>query len=88
MIFGLGAFSFVVATVSGVLFVKFFNLFLKKENKINPLIGNAGVSAVPDSARISQTLGLEYDPTNYLLCTPWGLTSLGLSGQLSQLVSS
>ena len=46
--------------------MKIFNLVLGKDNKINPLIGNAGVSAVPDSARISQVLGLEYDPTNYL----------------------
>ena len=66
-IFLLGALSFVIATTCGVLFVKFFNLFLKEGNKINPLIGNAGVSAVPDSARISQVVGLEYDPTNYLL---------------------
>ncbi|MEG0033835.1 MAG: sodium ion-translocating decarboxylase subunit beta, partial [Mucinivorans sp.] len=51
-IFALGAGSFLVATASGVLFVKFFNLFLKEGNKINPLIGNAGVSAVPDSARV------------------------------------
>ena len=80
LIFGLGAFSFVVATVSGVLFVKFFNLFLKKENKINPLIGNAGVSAVPDSARISQTLGLEYDPTNYLLMHAMGPNVAGVIG--------
>ena len=49
LIFILGAFSFIIATASGVMFVKFFNLFLKKGNKINPLIGNAGVSAVPDS---------------------------------------
>ena len=56
-IFVLGAISFIIATAAGVLFVKFFNLFLKKDNKINPLIGNAGVSAVPDSARISQVLG-------------------------------
>ena len=67
LIFGLGALSFVIATASGVLFVKFFNLFLKEGNKINPLIGNAGVSAVPDAARISQNVGLEYDPSNYLL---------------------
>jgi oxaloacetate decarboxylase beta subunit len=67
LIFGLGAASFVVATSGGVLFVKFFNLFLKEGNKINPLIGNAGVSAVPDSARVSQVVGLEYDKTNYLL---------------------
>ena len=64
-IFGLGAASFVVATFGGVLFVKFFNLFLKEGNKINPLIGNAGVSAVPDSARVSQEVGLHYDKTNY-----------------------
>lgn len=71
-IFILGAFSFMVATSAGVLFVKFFNLFLKEGNKINPLIGNAGVSAVPDSARISQNLGLEYDPGNYLLMHAMG----------------
>ncbi|MBT3800264.1 MAG: sodium ion-translocating decarboxylase subunit beta, partial [Bacteroidetes bacterium] len=56
-----------VATTGGVLFVKFMNLFLKEGNKINPLIGNAGVSAVPDSARVSQVLGLQYDKTNHLL---------------------
>jgi oxaloacetate decarboxylase beta subunit len=66
-IFVIGAFSFMVATTGGVLFVKFMNLFLKEGNKINPLIGNAGVSAVPDSARVSQVLGLQYDKTNHLL---------------------
>ena len=66
-IFFLGFCAFCIATTSGVLFVKLFNLFLRKDNKINPLIGNAGVSAVPMSARISQNVGLEYDPTNYLL---------------------
>ncbi len=66
-IFALGAASFVVATTSGILFVKFFNLFLKKGNKINPLIGNSGVSAVPDSARVSQEVGQHYDKTNFLL---------------------
>ena len=71
-IFGLGALSFVIATCTGVLFVKVMNLFLKKGSKINPLIGNAGVSAVPDSARISQIVGLEYDPTNYLLMHAMG----------------
>jgi oxaloacetate decarboxylase beta subunit len=64
-IFFLGAFSFAVATALGVLFAKFMNLFLK--DKINPLIGNAGVSAVPASARVSQVMGQKYDPTNYLL---------------------
>ena len=55
--FRTGALSFIIATASGVIFVKIFNLVLGKDNKINPLIGNAGVSAVPDSARISQVIG-------------------------------
>lgn len=67
LIFALGAGSFVIATMGGVLFVKIFNLFLSEGNKINPLIGNAGVSAVPDSARVSEIVGLEYDKTNHLL---------------------
>ena len=80
LIFGLGALSFIIATASGVLFVKFFNLFLKKETKMNPLIGNAGVSAVPASARISQTLGLEYDSSNYLLTHAMGPNVAGVIG--------
>ena len=79
-IFGLGALSFLIATASGVLFVKFFNLFLKEENKINPLIGNAGVSAVPDAARISQEVGLRYDSTNYLLMHAMGPNVAGVIG--------
>ena len=79
-IFGLGALSFLVATASGVLFVKFFNLFLPEGKKINPLIGNAGVSAVPDSARISQEIGLKYDPTNYLLMHAMGPNVAGVIG--------
>lgn len=67
LIFVLGLVSFVIATAAGVLFVKFMNLFCKEGNKINPLIGNAGVSAVPDSARVSETVGLEADPSNHLL---------------------
>ena len=66
-IFILGLFSFVVATVCGVGFVKIMNLFCKEDNKINPLIGNAGVSAVPDSARVSQNVGREFDKDNHLL---------------------
>jgi oxaloacetate decarboxylase beta subunit len=66
-IFILGAASFVVASAGGVLFAKFMNLFLKEGNKINPLIGSAGVSAVPDSARVSQMIGLQYDKNNHLL---------------------
>ncbi len=66
-IFGLGALSFMVATAGGVLFAKVMNLFLTPDNKINPLIGAAGVSAVPDSARVAQVMGLKDDPTNHLL---------------------
>lgn len=66
-IFLLGLVSFVIATTCGVLFVKFMNLFCREGRKINPLIGNAGVSAVPDSARVSETVGLEADPGNHLL---------------------
>ncbi len=80
LIFVLGALSFVIATTCGVLFVKFFNLFLKGDNKINPLIGNAGVSAVPDSARVSQVVGLEYDKTNYLLMHAMGPNVAGVIG--------
>ena len=80
LIFGLGAASFVIATMSGVLFVKLFNLILPKSKQINPLIGNSGVSAVPDAARISQTVGLEYDPTNYLLMHAMGPNVAGVIG--------
>ncbi len=79
-IFALGAISFLIATASGVLFVKFFNLFLPEGKKINPLIGNAGVSAVPDAARISQEVGLKYDPTNYLLMHAMGPNVAGVIG--------
>ncbi len=79
-IFFLGFCAFCIATTSGVLFVKFFNLFLSKENKINPLIGNAGVSAVPMSARISQNVGLEYDSSNYLLMHAMGPNVAGVIG--------
>ncbi len=67
LIFGLGALSFCVATAGGLLFAKFMNLFLKGENKINPLVGAAGVSAVPDSARVVQMVGQQEDPHNFLL---------------------
>jgi carboxybiotin decarboxylase len=67
LIFALGAFSFCVATAGGVLFAKFMNLFSSEENKINPLVGAAGVSAVPDSARVVQMVGQQEDPGNFLL---------------------
>jgi carboxybiotin decarboxylase len=67
LIFILGAISFMVATAGGLIFAKVMNLFLSKENKINPLVGAAGVSAVPDSARVVQMEGLKADPNNHLL---------------------
>lgn len=67
LIFVLGALSFMIATAGGVLFAKFMNLFLRGDNKINPLIGASGVSAVPDSARVVQHEGLKYDSSNHLL---------------------
>ncbi len=79
-IFMLGFMAFVIASASGVLFVKLFNLFLPQAKKINPLIGNAGVSAVPMSSRISNNLGLEYDPSNYLLMHAMGPNVAGVIG--------
>lgn len=79
-IFGLGLLSFVIATASGVLFVKFLNLFFKEGKKINPLIGNAGVSAVPDSARVSEVVGREADPENHLLMHAMGPNVAGVIG--------
>lgn len=67
LIFVLGAASFVVATAGGVIFAKIMNWLSPKDNPINPMIGAAGVSAVPDSARVVQVEGLKEDPTNHLL---------------------
>ena len=80
MIFALGAASFIVATFAGVLFCKILNLFLKEGKKLNPLIGNSGVSAVPDSARVSYVQGLKYDPTNFLLMHAMGPNVAGVIG--------
>ena len=79
-IFIMGAFAFFVASACGVLFVKFFNLFLPKDAKINPLIGNAGVSAVPAAARVSQEMGQKYDKSNYLLMHAMGPNVAGVIG--------
>jgi sodium ion-translocating decarboxylase beta subunit len=79
-IFILGLISFIIATFAGVLFVKIMNLFCKEGNKINPLIGNAGVSAVPDSARVSEVVGLEADPGNHLLMHAMGPNVAGVIG--------
>jgi oxaloacetate decarboxylase beta subunit len=79
-IFVLGAVAFMVATASGVLFAKAMNLFLKGEHRLNPLIGAAGVSAVPDSARVVHSVGQEYDKSNYLLMHAMGPNVAGVVG--------
>ncbi|MCI6112956.1 MAG: sodium ion-translocating decarboxylase subunit beta [Rikenellaceae bacterium] len=79
-IFLLGLISFVIATFSGVLFAKMMNLFLKEGHKINPLIGNAGVSAVPDSARVSEKVGREFDKDNHLLMQAMAPNVAGVIG--------
>lgn len=66
-IFVLGALSFAIATAGGIMFAKLMNLFLKGDRKINPLVGAAGVSAVPDSARVVEVEGRKYDRNNHLL---------------------
>ncbi|MFH1122520.1 MAG: sodium ion-translocating decarboxylase subunit beta [Pseudomonadota bacterium] len=77
-IFGLGLVDFGVCTVGGILTVKVMNLFLKE--KINPLIGSAGVSAVPMAARVSQVQGQRYDKTNHLLMHAMGPNLAGVIG--------
>ena len=77
-IFGLGLIDFAVCTVGGIATVKIMNLFLKE--KINPLIGSAGVSAVPMAARVSQLQGLKYDKTNHLLMHAMGPNLAGVIG--------
>lgn len=77
-IFFLGLVAFAFSTVGGVIFAKIMNLFLKE--KINPLIGSAGVSAVPMAARVSQKLGQEADPKNYLLMHAMGPNVAGVIG--------
>jgi oxaloacetate decarboxylase beta subunit len=78
LIFALGAFSFGIATAAGVLFAKLMNLF--STEKINPLIGAAGVSAVPDSARVAQMVGQAEDPQNFLLMHAMGPNIAGVIG--------
>ncbi|MEJ2168368.1 MAG: sodium ion-translocating decarboxylase subunit beta [Desulfobacterales bacterium] len=77
-IFGLGLVDFGVCTVGGIDTVKIMNLFLKE--KINPLIGSAGVSAVPMAARVSQLQGLKYDKSNHLLMHAMGPNLAGVIG--------
>ena len=79
LVMGIVAFSF--GTAGGVLLAKLMNLFIKDPNKkINPLIGSAGVSAVPMAARVSQDEGRKYDPSNFLLMHAMGPNVAGVVG--------
>lgn len=84
MIMGMGLAAFVLDTIGGVLFAKLLNLFLKKENKINPMVGGAGISAFPMSARVIQKMGLKADPQNHLLMFA---VSANVSGQIASVLA-
>ena len=82
LILGLGLFAFIFDTVGGVLFAKFLNLFLK--NKVNPMIGAAGISAFPMAGRIVHKMGLKEDPQNFLLMHSMGVN---VSGQIASVIA-
>ena len=82
LIMFLGLIAFIVDTAGGVLFAKFLNLFLK--NKINPMIGAAGISAFPMSGRIVHKMGLQEDPQNFLLMHSIGVN---VSGQIASVIA-
>ena len=82
LILGLGLFAFVFDTAGGVLFAKFLNLFLK--NKVNPMIGAAGISAFPMSGRVVHKMGLKEDPQNFLLMHSIGVN---VSGQIASVIA-
>ena len=76
----MGVVAFGVATACGVLIAKLMNVFLPEGKKINPLIGSAGVSAVPMAARVSQKVGQEENPGNFLLMHAMGPNVAGVIG--------
>lgn len=80
LVFGLGLVAFAFSTVGGILTVKGMNLFLKPHNRMNPLIGSAGVSAVPMAARVSQNMGQAENPQNFLLMHAMGPNLAGVIG--------
>ena len=82
MIMGLGLLAFIFDTIAGVTFAKFLNLFLK--TKMNPMVGAAGISAFPMSARVVQRMGLEADPQNHLLMHAVGAN---VAGQIASVIA-
>jgi oxaloacetate decarboxylase beta subunit len=79
LIIALGVVAFGISTAGGVLFAKIMNV-LSPKNPVNPLIGSAGVSAVPMAARVSQVVGAKYDPQNFLLMHAMGPNVAGVIG--------
>ena len=84
LIIGLGLFAFVFDTAGGVLFAKLLNVFLPKDKKINPMIGAAGISAFPMSARVVHKMGLAEDNSNFLLMHAIGVN---VSGQIASVIA-
>ena len=82
LILMLGLIAFIFDTVGGVLFAKFLNIFMRK--KINPMIGAAGISAFPMSARVIHKMGLKEDPQNFLLMHSIGVN---VSGQVASVIA-
>ncbi|AAM23548.1 sodium ion-translocating decarboxylase subunit beta [Caldanaerobacter subterraneus] len=80
LIFGMGLIAFIFDTAGGVLFAKFLNLFLK--NKVNPMVGAAGISAFPMSSRVVQKMAQEEDPTNFILMQAAGANVAGQIGSI------
>ena len=84
MIIGLGLVAFIFDTAGGVLFAKLINVFAKDGNKLNPMIGAAGISAFPMSARVVHKMGLKEDPQNFLLMHSIGVN---VSGQIASVIA-
>ena len=84
MIIGLGLVAFIFDTAGGVVFAKILNLFLPTNKKINPMIGAAGISAFPMSARVVHKLGLQEDNQNFLLMHSIGVN---VSGQIASVIA-
>ena len=84
LIIGLGLFAFIFDTAGGVLFAKLLNIFLPKDKKINPMIGAAGISAFPMSARVVHKMGLQADNSNFLLMHAIGVN---VSGQIASVIA-
>lgn len=82
LVMGLGLVAFVFDTIGGVMVAKIFNLFLREGNKINPMVGGAGISAFPMSARVIQKMGLEEDGQNHLLMHAVGANVAGQIGSV------